>query len=268
MKVLVTGREGQLARSLAERGRGQGLALIFAGRPEVDFERMGELGAANAAAAGEAAAAAAGIGARFVQLSTDYVFPGVTAGAYREDEPTGPLSVYGKSKLAGEQTVRHADPASVIVRTAWVYSPFGKNFMRSIMAAAAAGKDPLRVVADQYGSPTSALCLADGLLALVARWSEGDNVGQGQTYHLAGEGQASWFEFAEYVMQRCRAAGLQASGVEPITTTDWPTRAPRPANSLLDSSRFRSEIGYGCPPWRESVMEVLQTLNSPACGVA
>ncbi len=291
MKVLVTGREGQVARSLAERSSGQGLDLIFVGRPQVDFERAGELGAAitaarpevvinaaaftevdraedepalamrvNADAAGEAAAASARVGARFIQLSTDYVFSGAKEGAYREDDRTEPSSVYGQTKLAGEQAVRAAHPSAVIVRTAWVHSPFGRNFVRSMIKAAAAGRDPLRVVADQHGSPTSALDLADGLLALVARWAAGDDVGLGNTYHLAGQGRASWFELAEHVMQCCRNAGVPSSRVEPITTADWPTRAPRPANSLLDGRRFASDVGYSCPPWRDSAAAVVNRI--------
>jgi dTDP-4-dehydrorhamnose reductase len=294
MKVLVTGREGQLARSLAERAVGKGFDLTFAGRPQIDFARVGELGAAitaarpdvvinaaaftevdraedepalamrvNADAAGEAAAASASIGARFIQLSTDYVFSGAKAGAYREDDVTGPSSVYGQTKLAGELAVRAADPSSVIVRTAWVYSPFGKNFVRSMMAAAAAGRDPLRVVADQQGSPTSALDLADGLLVLVDHWASGREVGLGNAYHLAGQGEASWFDLAEHVMTCCRDAGLPASQVQPITTADWPTPAPRPANSLLDSSRFAADTGYRSPPWREAVAKVAMRFRRP-----
>jgi dTDP-4-dehydrorhamnose reductase len=182
--------------------------------------------------------------------------------AYREDDATGPSSIYGKTKLAGELAIRAADPSSVIVRTAWVYSPFGKNFVLSMMAAAAAGRDPLRVVADQQGSPTSALDLADGLLALVERWANGDNVGLGNTYHVAGQGQATWFELAQHVMTCCRAVGLPASRVQPIATADWPTRAPRPASSLLDSSRFATDIAYRSPPWRESVAKVARRLAS------
>jgi dTDP-4-dehydrorhamnose reductase len=293
MKVLVTGREGQVARSLAERALGYGIDLMFVGRPQIDLARVGELGGAitaarpdvvinaaaftevdraeddpalamrvNADAAAEAAAASTSVGARFIQLSTDYVFDGAKVDAYSEDDAPGPISIYGQTKLAGEIAIRAADPSSVIVRTAWVYSPFGKNFVRSMIAAAAAGRDPLRVVADQQGSPTSALDLADGLLALVQRWAGGENVGLGNTYHVAGQGQASWFELAEHVMTCCSAAGLPASPVQPITTADWPTRAPRPANSLLNSGRFAADIGYRCPPWRESVAEVARRLAS------
>jgi dTDP-4-dehydrorhamnose reductase len=291
VKILVTGKHGQLALSLAEQAAGGRHALIFAGRPELDLEHPGKVRAAiiaarpdvvvnaaaftevdraedepalakriNAGAAHEAAAASVEVGARFIQLSTDYVFDGQGDTAYREDDLTGPLSVYGQTKLAGEDQVRLADPDSVIVRTAWVYSAFGKNFVKSIMAAAAAGRDPLRVVGDQTGSPTSAGDLADGLLALVDRWPSGDAVGLGRTYHVAGTGEASWCDLAERVMAGCRDAGLPWSRVEPIPTADWPTRAPRPANSRLDSGLFAAEVGYRAPRWEQSVDAVVKRL--------
>src|SRR5437660_1636965 len=198
MKVLVTGTEGQLARSLVERARlHPAIDLVAIGRPMLDMEVAGSAAAAiaeaapdvvvnaaaytavdqaedeperafrvNADAAGEVAAAATRAGAAVIQLSTDYVFNGRAEGPYREDAPVDPLGVYGRSKLAGEEQVRAANPRHAIVRTAWVYSPFGRNFIKSMMAGAGV-RDRLTVVDDQRGSPTSALDLADGLLAMV-----------------------------------------------------------------------------------------------------
>lgn len=292
MKILVTGTEGQIARSLAERVQlHPGITLVACGRPKLDLEVPGSAAAAiaeaapdvvinaaaytavdqaedeperafriNADAAGEVATAAAGAGAAVIQLSTDYVFDGQGEGAYREDAPLNPLGVYGRSKLAGEEQVRAANPRHAIVRTAWVYSPFGRNFVKSIMAAAGS-RDRLTVVDDQLGSPASALDLADGLLAMIGRED-----GLGQIYHLAGAGTATWCDFAREIMTRCAALGLPHVPVEPIRTKDWPTRAVRPRNSVLDSSRFEAAFGFAMPDWRVSTREVVERLaREQAC---
>ena len=288
MRILVTGTEGQLARSLVERAAGHpDLELIAIGRPELDLEQEGSAASAiaqaapdivinaaaytavdqaedeperalriNADAAGEVAAAAAGMGAAVIQLSTDYVFDGTGSGAYREDAPVNPLGVYGRSKLAGEEQVRAANPRHAIVRTAWVYSPFGRNFVKSIMAAADV-RDRLTVVDDQRGSPSNALDLADGLLAMV---KAGD--GWGETYHLAGHGEASWCEFAREIMNLCEANNLPHVPVDPIRTEDWPTKAVRPRNSVLDSTRFEQAFGFAMPEWRASTLAVVERLAS------
>ena len=291
MKVLVTGTEGQLARSLAERARlHPGIELLALARPKLDFEVPGSAAAAiteaapdvvvnaaaftavdqaedeperafriNADAAGEVAAAAAQAGAAVVQLSTDYVFDGHGEGPYSEDAPVNPLGVYGRSKLAGEEQVRAANPRHAIVRTAWVYSPFGRNFVKSMIAGAAT-RDRLTVVDDQRGSPTSALDLADGLLAMIEA-----GAGWGETYHLAGAGEATtWCDFAREIMAQCAANHLPAVPVEPIRTEDWPTRAVRPRNSVLDSSRFEEAFGFAMPNWRLSAREVVERLAREA----
>lgn len=286
MRVLVTGTEGQLARSLAERARlHPEIELITVGRPQLDLEVPGSAAAAiaaaapdivinaaaytavdqaedepdrafriNADAAGEVAAAAASAGAAVIHLSTDYVFNGEASGPYREDAIVDPLGVYGRSKLAGEEQVRAANPRHAIVRTAWVYSPFGRNFVKSIMAAAGV-RDRLTVVDDQRGSPSSALDLADGLLAMIVRGG-----GWGETYHLAGAGEASWCDFAREIMSQCEANGLPHVPVDPIRTEDWPTRAVRPRNSVLDSAKFERTFGFVMPDWRASTRDVVQRL--------
>lgn len=288
MKVLVTGREGQLVRSLAARANQYpGLTLQTLGRPELDLERPATILAAldavrpdvviNAAAytavdqaeddaerafavngkgAGLLAEAARTVGARVVQISTDYVFDGSSEAPYAEDAATGPIGVYGRSKLDGEERVRAATPDHVIVRTAWVYSPFGKNFVRTMMTAART-RDEVSVVDDQRGSPSSALDLADGLLAMVQAWRDGSNRGIGQVYHLAGAGSASWFDVAVATFEECAHIGHAAATVRPIATQDWPTRAQRPKNSTLDCTRFRDAFGYAAPDWRESLKTVV-----------
>ncbi|HEU5285359.1 MAG TPA: dTDP-4-dehydrorhamnose reductase [Sphingomicrobium sp.] len=291
MKVLVTGTEGQLVRSMIEKRAGwPEIELLAVGRPEADLEVPGSVARAiearrpdavvnaaaftavdqaedeparatriNADAAGEAAAAARSIGAPIVQLSTDYVFSGDEPGALSEDSPTGPIGTYGRSKLAGEEQVRAANPDHLIVRTAWVYSPFGRNFVRS-MVKAAEDRDTLSVVDDQRGSPTSALDLAGAILHVLDQWRRGGRTGLGETYHVAGSGETSWCGLAEEIMRRCRELGLPAARVVPIKTSDWPTRARRPANSVLDCAKFECDFGLRLPEWQGSVGEVVARL--------
>src|SRR4051794_12803168 len=269
MKVLVTGTQGQLARSLVERGsRRVGIDILAVGRPELDMEAPGSaerviavaapdvvINAAaytavdqaedepdrafrvNAAAAGEVATAAARIGASVIHISTDYVFDGRGTEAYSEDGATNPQGVYGRSKLEGEEQVRAANPRSTIMRTAWVYSPFGRNFVKTMLAASQT-RDVLTVVDDQRGNPSSALDLADGLFSILDSWRAGPRTGSGETYHLAGTGTTSWCGFARRIMTECREQGLRAAEVEAIRTADWPTRAARPKNSALSSAKF------------------------------
>jgi dTDP-4-dehydrorhamnose reductase len=287
MRILVTGTGGQLAQSLAERATlHPDVELIACGRPNLDLELPGSASAAmagiapdvvinaaaytavdqaedeperafriNADGAGEVAAAAALAGAAVIQISTDYVFDGRGSGPYGEHAAVNPLGVYGRSKLAGEEQVRAANPRHAIVRTAWVHSPFGRNFVRSIIAAAGT-RDKLTVVDDQCGNPTSALDLADGLLAMIKAGS-----GWGETYHLAGRGAVTWCGFAREIMAECAARGLPAVPVEPICTKDWPTRAVRPRNSVLDSGKFERTFGFTMPDWRSSTRVVVERLT-------
>ena len=283
MKLLVIGSNGQLARSLQQRA--SGVELIALGRPDVDLELAGSAEAAiarvapdvvinaaaftavdaaeaepdrafhiNGKAAGEVARAAQGAGAKLIHISTDYVFDGSSPVAYTEDAPTNPLNVYGRSKLDGEEHVRADASEYAIIRTSWVYSPFGRNFVRT-MVAAARERDTLRVVADQRGSPTSAFDLADAVLAMLRA-----GTGWGETYHVAGSGTASWFDLAKATMEECERAGLPSAKVEPITTADWPTPARRPPNSVLDSGKFERTFGLRLPGWRESLTEVVEQI--------
>jgi dTDP-4-dehydrorhamnose reductase len=293
MRVLVTGRDGQLARSLARRAPAHPhLSLQAVGRPELDLERSRSIAEAiaaaapdvvvnaaaytavdraedeperafriNAAAAGEVAEAARRAGARIVQISTDYVFDGAGEGVRAEAAPTRPLGVYGLSKLEGELRVAEANPDHVVLRTAWVYSAWGSNFFTTVIAAANR-HDELEIAADQRGSPTAADDLADGILALIGAWRHNPRLGLGGLYHLAGTGDASRFDLATAIFEEAARHGLPTASVKPIRTADRPTRAARPANSVLDSGRFAADFGYRAPPWRQSVAAVAAELAS------
>jgi dTDP-4-dehydrorhamnose reductase len=291
MRILVTGREGQLARSLAGSGAGlPGILVETVGRPGLDLERPETIEAAiaaaapdlvvnaaaytavdqaedeperafriNGAAAGEVAAAARRAGARVIQVSTDYVFDGTGDGAYAETAPTRPLGVYGRSKLEGERQAAEANPDHVVLRTAWVYSAHGRNFVRTMLGAAAV-RDELNVVADQVGNPTASDDLADAILAMAAAWRDRPRLGLGNIYHLAGTGETSWFGFAEHIMAEARRLGLPSARARPIRTEEWPTRAARPKNSRLDCGRFESDFGFRAPHWRDSSTKAIESL--------
>jgi dTDP-4-dehydrorhamnose reductase len=291
VKILVTGRGGQLVNCLVERTAGRaGFEVVALGRGQMDLERPESLGepiravrpdvvinaaaftavdqaedeperarAVNVEAAGAIAAAARESGARIIQISTDYVFDGTADGPYSEDAPTNPLGVYGRSKLEGEERVRAEAPEHLILRTAWLYSPFGKNFVRTMMHLAEV-RDTVSVVADQRGNPTSAYDLADGIVAVLDCWRDDPGRGLGETYHLCGSGEASWCELAAQVMAERRQLGLRAAHVEPISTANWPTRAPRPHFSVLDCSKARKDFGIRLPAWQASVAKVVKRL--------
>ena len=287
MRILVTGRDGQLARSLAERSRSYpGVELRFAARPDCDLAVPGSVGTAirdacpdlvisaaaytavdkaeqerelaqriNAEAVGEIAEAAAAVGAPVIHVSTDYVFGGSGDAPMREDETIAPLGAYGQTKAAGEAALRAGQGDHLILRTAWVYSPFGANFVKTMLRLAR-DRDEISVVADQVGSPTNALDLADVILALASRRLAGDASGWGQTYHAAGYGQASWAEFAAEIM---RLSGSETQ-IRPIATADFPTPAKRPAWSVLDGSKLKTQFGLVMPEWKESLPAVVARL--------
>lgn len=293
MKLLVIGNQGQLARSIAECSANHShIQVKFVGRPEVDLSIPGAVAQAiishepnvvinaaaytavdkaedepklamriNADAAGEAAMAARTVCAAIIQVSTDYVFDGSAVGPYREDAPTNPLGVYGRSKLAGEEQVRAANPDHLIVRTSWVYSPWGKNFVKTMLRLAEQ-REEVKVVADQFGTPTSALDLAAALFLVLEQWRQAPQRGLGQTYHFAGAGRCSWADFAEEIF---RVSGLMNGPIAKvirIATADFPTRAARPANSQLDSSGFGRDFNFSPTNWQDSLCPVVERLIS------
>jgi dTDP-4-dehydrorhamnose reductase len=210
---------------------------------------------ANALAPGWLAEASHEAGAAFVQVSTDYVFDGTADRPYREDDPTGPRSVYGRTKLEGEERARSAHPETLVVRTAWVFGP-GRNFVRTILEAAARAQrsegPPLRVVGDQRGSPTWAGHLADALLALVEQDARG-------VYHLANSGSATWWDLARAAVD---AWGHPELPIEKVTTAEFPRPAPRPAWSVLDLGKAE-RAGVRTPSWPEGLRAYLESKDSP-----
>lgn len=199
----------------------------------------------NAEAVGVMAAWCQAHGAKFLQVSTDYVFDGHGTRPYLETDPTGPQSVYGASKLAGEQQAMHFNPQSIIVRTAWVYSPYGKNFFRT-MVSLLREKPSVRVVQDQIGTPTYARDLAKALLDIIAsgKWKAG-------IYNYTNSGQASWYEFAQEIQ---RLIGSDAV-LEAIPTSAYPTPATRPAYSVLDKQKILDCFGVSVPDWKISLAD-------------
>ncbi len=284
MRLLVTGTQGQVARALIERGAAEGVAIETLGRPTYDLLEPSGIAAAigaacadvvvNAAAytavdkaesepdlamrinrdgAGAIAQAAAKRGLPVIQLSTDYVFDGTLDRPYREDDPVAPINVYGGAKLAGERAVAAANPAHVILRTAWVYSPFGANFVKTMLRLGET-RAAVNVVADQWGSPTSALDIADAILAIARRLRAAlrDPSLYG-VFHLVGSGEATWADFAKAIFSEAERYGRNPVGVAPIATSDYPTLARRPANSRLDTAKLQEIYGIRLPDWRASL---------------
>ena len=281
MRIAVTGATGQVATSLVERA-GPGVEIVALGRPAFDLtDRAAVLAGleaarpdviVNAAAytavdkaeaedalalrvngegAGHVAEAAARLGVPLLHLSTDYVFDGALDRPYREDDPTGPTGAYGRSKLAGEKEVAAACENSVILRTAWVYSPFGANFVRTMLRLGET-REEVGVVADQRGNPTSALDIADGLITIAARVKADSSPRLRGIFHMTGSGEASWADFAETVFREAEARGRRPTRVKRIATADYPTPARRPANSRLDNEKLARVYGFRLPDWRQS----------------
>ncbi len=286
LRILVTGQEGQVARSLAERN-GERHALAFAARPGFDLADEDSIlrsfdsvrpdfviSAAAYTAVDQAedepdvamkvnrdgpavlAKAAQRHGVPILHLSTDYVFAGDLDRPYVESDPVGPIGVYGKTKLAGEEAVRASGAAHAIIRTAWVYSPFGNNFVKTMLRLAAT-RDTLNVVEDQHGCPTSALDIADGLFAAIETWS----AEKSGTYHLAGTGETNWADFARAIFVESASGGGPSATVEGIASHAYPTRATRPSNSRLNSDLFAETFGYRAPHWQDSVRMVTRRLR-------
>jgi dTDP-4-dehydrorhamnose reductase len=219
----------------------------------------------NADAPGTLGAWASRHGARVVHYSTDYVFDGSATRPCREDGATNPVSVYGRSKLAGEIALRESGARHLLFRTAWVYAARGHNFMRTMLRLGAE-RDELRVVDDQIGAPTPAGLIADVSTQAIARWCAGDAVHSTAldgTYHLVTSGAVSWCGFARAIFERAQHAGLlaRAPRVEAIRTEDYPTRARRPAYSVLDTSKLRETFGIALPDWQAGLDGVIRTLS-------
>jgi len=221
----------------------------------------------NHRAVAEIGAWAARHGAGVVHYSTDYVFDGRGTRPYREDDATAPLGVYGRSKLAGEEALRASGASHLIFRTAWVYAARGANFLRTMLRLAAE-REELRVVADQIGAPTPAFWIAQMTAAAIAAWRAADVSARPQqqgVYHLVAGGTASWFDFATEIVREAQARGLLARPVRvvPIATADYPTRAQRPAYSVLDTQKLERTFGLQLVDWRNGLGAVLDRSAPP-----
>ncbi|QDH25230.1 dTDP-4-dehydrorhamnose reductase [Neokomagataea tanensis] len=286
--ILVTGGSGQLATSLSNIG---GTRIHRVGRPEFDFdnpEAIAELvrsikpsavvnGAAwtavdlaesesegakrgNHTGPEELAKACAEAGIPFIHVSTDYVFSGDKGSPYQETDPTTPQTVYGRTKADGEQAVLAANPKTVILRTAWVYSAHGKNFVKTMINAGA--KNPaLKVVGDQHGNPTSSDDLAAAILAILAKIeNEGWQPHFAGIYHAAGTGETTWHGLAVAALDAAAEHGQKKPEVTAIRTEDWPTPAKRPQDSRLDCSKLERVFGVRLPAWEDSVQQTVARL--------
>lgn len=294
-KLFVVGASGQLARSLmAAASAHPNFDVTYLGRPSLDLGDAASLARAldatspdcvvNAAAytavdraesepdlafavnrdgAAAVAAAAARHGVPVIHVSTDYVFDGRKAGPYVETDAPNPLGVYGRSKLEGEDRVAAANPQHLILRTAWIYSEYGGNFVKTMLRLAAEQPE-LRVVADQYGNPTYAGDLAGAIFEMIGQLARPDRgAADWGVYHVTGDGLTTWHGFAEQIVKA--SAGLRRASVpvRPITTAEFPTPARRPANSAMDCGKLEAAFGLRLPGWPVSLELCLDKLRDP-----
>lgn len=259
--------DGDAVRALVERVRPDCIvnaaAYTAVDRAEDDAEAAHR---GNGEALATLGAAAQACGAGVVHYSTDYVFPGDGARPYREDDPTGPTSVYGRSKLEGERLLAASGADHLIFRTAWVYGARGHNFLRTMLRLARE-RDTLAVVDDQRGAPTPASLIAAITAQAVARWrtlAGEQRRSTGGVHHLASAGETSWHGFATAIFERAVAAGLIARvpTVNAIDSSAFPAKAKRPAYSVLDTSRLRATFGLHLPDWRTGLDRVIAELAS------
>ncbi|MDJ0449480.1 dTDP-4-dehydrorhamnose reductase [Methylocystis sp. JR02] len=293
LRLAVTGLKGQVVSALIERAP-KDVEIIALGRPQFDLEMRAAVLASlrharcnaiiNAAAytavdkaesepdlamringegAGHVAEAAAELSVPLLHLSTDYVFDGALGRPYREDDPTGPTGAYGRSKLLGEEKIAATHGDHAILRTAWVYSPFGANFVKTMLRLGES-RDEISVVADQLGNPTSAIDIADALVLIARRLVSDNSTSLRGIFHLTGQGDASWADMAEATFAVAEKHGRKPVRVARITTADYPTPARRPANSRLDNEKLAARYGVTLPPWRESLENcVARLLRTP-----
>jgi dTDP-4-dehydrorhamnose reductase len=291
MRVLVVGRQGQLANALTQRLPLAGHQVRALGRDALDITSADAIAAAlddfdaeavvnaaaytavdkaedepalahavNATAPGLLAAAAAARGLPLLHYSTDYVFDGSKPAPYTEADATNPLGVYGASKLAGELAVLGAHPAALVLRTAWVCSAHGTNFVKTMLRLGRE-RPELGVVTDQLGAPSFADDLADASASLLARLAAG---APGGAFHFSGLPHTSWHGFAEAIFAGAARRGQPAPVLNAITSAQYPTRARRPTNSRLDSARIGAVHGLAAPDWRPALERCLDALLGPA----
>ncbi|HEY6986095.1 MAG TPA: dTDP-4-dehydrorhamnose reductase [Rhodanobacteraceae bacterium] len=219
----------------------------------------------NHLAVAEIGAWAARHAARVIHYSTDYVFDGASTRPYREDDATAPLGIYGRTKLDGEQALHESGARHLLLRTAWVYAAHGHNFARTMLRLAGE-RDELRVVSDQIGAPTPARLIAETTTAALRAWLDRGDIGG--TYHVVSAGRCSWFDFAVAILHGAVERGLieRLPRMDPIATADYPTRARRPAFSVLDCGRIEAALGIQLPSWESGLTGVLDELASQTAG--
>ena len=285
MRILISGQHGQVSSEVQKRLGVLG-ELVVPGRDQLDLSQPeqirqqvrhvrpdliinaaaftavdkaesepGPAFAVNAQAPGILAEEALALGIPLIHYSTDYVFDGSKGEPYNEDDAPHPLGVYGQSKLAGEQAITAVGGMHLILRTSWVYSASGSNFLLT-MQRLLQEKPELRIVADQIGAPTWAGTIANSTLALIERWQAGERGAWG-TYHLTAQGETSWFGFAQAIGEALRKQGKPCAHLLPIPSSEYPTPAVRPLNSRLDCSRLLREWGVSQPDWQTALRECL-----------
>jgi dTDP-4-dehydrorhamnose reductase len=289
--ILIAGKNGQLARCLHDLSIRREIPVVAVGRPELDLENGHSIATVMAAVEPSAiinaaaytavdraesepasafrinrdgaallADAAARRGIPLVHISTDFVFDGSKRSPYREEDIPAPLNVYGSSKLAGETAVLAVSPCAAVIRTSWVYSPYGNNFVRT-MQRLSETQPIVRVVNDQRGTPTSALDLAAAVLRIVEHLQSAEGCDSAGVYHLAGEGEATWHDLAAAIFDDLAHRGRFVPPLKAVTTEQYPTPARRPHNSCLDSSKAERAFGVRLPSWRASLEACLDQLT-------
>jgi dTDP-4-dehydrorhamnose reductase len=291
MKVLVTGRDGQIVRSLMQKAAVRtDIELIAVGRPELDLEQPDMVRRAiasinpdivisaaaytavdkaeseseiaykiNTIGAGAVAEAAAASGAPIIHWSTDYVFAGDTMRPYSEADTPNPCNVYGQSKLDGERLVADANEQNIILRTSSVYSPYGSNFVKTMLRLAET-RDQIPVVSDQWVNPSSAMDLAEATLQMIGVFLAKKEFSDFGIFHLVGSDKTNWSGFAREIFAESKKIGGPYSEVADITTSEYPTAAKRPANSTLNSDKFEKVFGWRMPSWKISLRPVIKQL--------
>jgi dTDP-4-dehydrorhamnose reductase len=290
MKILITGADGQLGRELIKQGQLKGFSVQAPSEDDMDITDLEKIDhcmafhqpeviinaaaytqvdkaeseatlafAVNTTGSANLARMCAKNKIPLVHISTDYVFDGQKGTSYLETDAISPVGVYGRSKADGEIEIRSHLKEHIILRTSWLYGIHGHNFVKTMLKLATT-KPKIRVVADQYGSPTNAADLAQTILIISDRMQFNDDVDWG-TYHYCGQGVISWYNFAEKIIGLARLyADVKTTRIEPIATADYPTRAVRPIYSALDCSRIQKHFGINPKPWQKSLEITIKEL--------
>lgn len=287
MRILVTGKSGQVSQSLQALAGKNGCEIVTIGRPEIDFENPDNLGAIiiekapdvvisaaaytmvdkaeteietaqkiNAEAPAIIATACKMLDIPLLHLSTDYVFSGEKNGAYNENDLPNPQTIYGKTKLDGEIAIKDIHPNHAILRTSWVYSPFGKNFVKTMLWLGQKQSE-ISVVANQFGCPTYSIDIANALFSIAKQLKQSDANELRGIFHLAGSSDTNWADFAKIIFDY---SNMDVK-VKAIPSKDYPTPARRPTNSRLDCNKLHEIYGIKLPLWQDSLKDCLQALK-------